>query len=410
MTTPTTYPFKRPGVYVSEQLLPLPQPETAPGTAVAAFVGTHSAGPTDPVKIRSWAQFQSLYGGFGTGLDYLPYQVYQYFANGGSAAWIQRATSSDSVAASTTILNVPIPARTTQTATPPGTAPSGSGTAPTAAVTGVVLATVTAPTINPEQGAIGIQWPALTPAASVDAYQVTCTATTPGAVAQLIWVPQGSGTLTAIFTNLAPGTTYTFQVTPYKGTSAGPSIATPPTFSTLTAYTGVPALKITAKGAGAFGNSLYIDLAPSWTLGKFHLFVKAGSTAAGSIVESWQDVSLIPTDPRYIVSLINSRIAGSSYITVANLMPGTPTPGTSQTPDASWTPVLASGIQLSGGSDGVQPVNLATVLAAGFAAIDDVLLINLCANTTASGGVPPQTVISAALNWIQARGNGFLVL
>ncbi|WP_156179115.1 hypothetical protein, partial [Saccharothrix sp. ST-888] len=60
-------------------------------------------------------------------------------------------------------------------------------------------------------------------------------------------------------------------------------------------------------------------------------------------------------------------------------------------------------LQPSGGSDGVQPVNLATVLAAGFAPIDDVLPINLCANTTASGRAPPHPVISAPLHWTLAR-------
>jgi phage tail sheath protein FI len=412
VTTPTpSYPFKRPGVYISETLLPLPQPATAPGTAIAAFVGTHAAGPSNPVKITSWSQFMTIYGGFGTGLDYLPYQVFQYFAQGGTQAWVQRAVASDAVQASTTILNVPIPPRVTQTATVGVAAPTGSGTAPASAVTGVVLATVTAPLINPEQAALSIQWPALTPTNSVDAYQVTCTATMPGAIGQSVWIAQGTGTLTATFTGLTPGTVYTFQVVPYKGATAGPSITTPPTFSTLPPYTSVPALRIAAKGAGAFGNNLFVDLVQSWNPGRFHMFIKNGSTAAGSLVESWQDVSLIPTDPRYVVSLVNSKISGSSYVTVTNLLPpGTPSQGTGQTPDASWTPVLATGVQLAGGSDGVQPVNLATTLSTGFGANDDVLLINLCANTSAPGGIPAQSVISAAIAWVQTRGNAFLVL
>lgn len=410
MTTPT-YPYKRPGVYISETLLPLPQPTSAPGTAIAAFIGTHAAGPTTPTKISSWSQFMSLFGGFGTGLDFLPYQVYQFFAQGGSQAWIQRATSSDAVAASTTVLNVPIPPRVTQTASIGVSAPTGTGTAPATAVTGVVLATVTAPLLNPEQAALSIQWPAITPTNTVDAYQVTCTATTPGAIAQSVWIAQGSGNLTATFTGLTPGATYTFQLVPFKGTTAGPSIATPPTFSTLPPYTAVPALRVTAKGAGAFGNNLFVDLVQSWNPGKFHLFVKNGSTAPGSIVESWQDVSLIPTDPRYIVSLVNSTVSGSNYITVTNLLPpATSSLGTGQIPDASWTPVLATGVQLAGGSDGVQAVNLATALSTGFGSIDDVLLINLCANSSAVGGIPAQSVVSAAINWVENRGNAFLVL
>jgi phage tail sheath protein FI len=374
-------------------------------------VGTHASGPTTPTKVTSWSQFAALYGGYGTGLDYLPFQVYQFFAQGGSQAWIQRAAASDAVAASTSILNVPIPPKVTQTASVGVAPPTGAGTAPTTAVTGVVLATVVAPLVNPEQAALGVQWPALTPAASVDAYQVTCTATTPGAIAQSVWIAQGSGTLTATFASLTPGTTYTFQVTPYKGATAGPPMASPPTFSTLPPYTPVPALRITAKGAGAFGNNIYVDLVQSWNPSRFHLFVKNGSTAPGSIVESWQDVSLTPTDPRYAVSLINSTVSGSNYVSVANLLPpATSSPGTGVIPDASWTPVLATGVQLAGGSDGVQAVNLATTLATGFGSIDDVLMINLCANSSATGGIPAQSVISAAIAWVQARGNAFLVL
>lgn len=63
MTTPTTFPYKRPGVYITEALNPLPQPISPPGLAVATYVGTHDAGPSTPVKVTSWEQFMSLYGG-----------------------------------------------------------------------------------------------------------------------------------------------------------------------------------------------------------------------------------------------------------------------------------------------------------------------------------------------------------
>jgi phage tail sheath protein FI len=414
MTTPV-YPYKRPGVYVSETLLPLPTPAVAPGTAVAAFVGTHNAGPTTPTLISSWAQFLSLYGGFGSGIDVLPFSVYEYFANGGNRAYILRAVASDAAAASVTLNNVPIPPASTQTPTPPGTAPTGSGTAPSNPVAGVTLTSVTSPVINPEQTALGVTFQSLTGTGNaIDAYLVTCTPPAgSGLTTQQVWFPQPGtqGACNIVFGGLQPGTTYTIQVVPYKGTSAGPGIASPPTFSTLAPYTAVPALKITALGLGAYGNNIYIDTAASWTSGRFHLFVKVGSDAAASLVETWQDVSLNPTDPRYVVSMLNAPQGGSAYIQVQNMLPpASPQPGTGQTPDGSWFPVLGNGFRLASGSDGVQAVNLSTSLTNQFASIADVLLLNLCGQFTANSGIPAQTVINAALSWVINRGRAFMVL
>jgi hypothetical protein len=410
MSTPT-YPYKRPGIYISETLLPLPTAAVAPGTAIGAFVGTHNSGPTIAKLVSSWAQFVSLYGGFGTGNDVLPYQVYQYFANGGDQAYILRAVASDAVAASLTVNNVPTNAASTQTPTPPGSAPTGSGSAPTLPVTVLALTSVTSPIINPEQTAIGVTFTATGSSGTVDAFKVVLTPPGSSPVSQTVWVPFVTGANGVVFTGLTPGTAYTVNVTPYKGTVAGPGMTTPGTFSTLAAYTPVPALTIRAKGLGAFGNLLYIDLVQSWTTGRFHLFVKVGSDASGALVESWQDVSLNPTDPRYAIAMINSSVGGSAYITLTNMLPpGSTSPGTGNTPDASWFPVLGNGTPLTAGSDGVAAVNLATSLTNGFAAIEDVLLLNLCGQFSASGSIPAQSVISAALAWIVARGAGFLVL
>src|SRR5206468_3189159 len=117
-------------VFISETLTPLPQQVSPPGTAVAAFIGVHDSGPSTPVKVTSWEQFMALYGGFGSGLNYLPFQVYNYFANGGRAAWILRATPTDSTASTLVIKNTPLPPSTTIVPTPAGTAPTGTGTAP----------------------------------------------------------------------------------------------------------------------------------------------------------------------------------------------------------------------------------------------------------------------------------------
>ncbi|MGW3153714.1 fibronectin type III domain-containing protein [Streptomyces sp. NPDC001089] len=413
MTTPTNFPYRRPGVYISETLKPLPQQVSPPGLAVASFVGTHDAGPSTPMKVTSWEQFMSLYGGFGNGLNYLPFQVYSYFANGGQAAWVLRATPGDSTAASLVVQNQPTPPAETIVATPDGTAPTGAGTAPTSKATAVALTTPSGSvTANPEQTAFMIEWNAITPLSSVEAYQVTVTNPDEGSFNRQIWVAQPtSGKPSAAFTDLAPDTTYSVQITPFKGGTAGSPMDTAATFTTAAGYTNVDALQIAARGRGAYGNQLYVSITPSWSTGRFHLFVKYGSTSSSALVETWQDLSLNPADPRYAVGLINSVTGGSTYVTITNLLPpSSATAGTGMTPDASWLPEYVTDAPLSTGTDGVQAVNLAQQLSDQFAAVSDVLLVNLCGNTSMTDHVPPATQINAALAWVESRRGGFLVL
>lgn len=410
----TTYPYKRPGVYVRETLAPLPQPTVPPGRAVAAFVGTHSTGPSVPTLVNSWEEFTAQYGGFGNGLHYLPFQVYAYFNNGGQRAWILRAVSSDAAAASYTVKNVPTEEAGHIVASPTGTATTGAGTKPTPKAANVQLTAVVAPvTRNPEPNALEIEWDAITPLANVDAYEVVLTDPADGTVTQTKWVTQpSSGKPKAAFTNLSASTLFSIQITPYKGATAGDPMTSPATFTTAALNTPQDALKISAQGKGVYGNSYFVSTAPSWTAGRFHVFVKYGSTLLTStLLESWQDVSLNPGDARYVVSLVNAKSSGSAHIQVANLLPpGTPATGTGTTPDDSWYPVTVTDAPLTGGTDGVAAINLAEALAAGFSTISDVLLVNLTGNTTMTDHIPASSQITAAMAWAEARNSAFLVI
>lgn len=93
----------RPGVFVTESLTPLTTAPTVPNQAVAAFVGTHNAGPVGPTLVTSWAQWRTLFGGFGSGSDFLPFAIYQYFANSGGQAYVVRAVAPDAVQAAVTL-------------------------------------------------------------------------------------------------------------------------------------------------------------------------------------------------------------------------------------------------------------------------------------------------------------------
>jgi len=95
---------KRPGVFVNETLLPLNNTAEVGGVSNAVFVGTNAAGgPTTPTLVTSWTQFTNLFGGFGSGADYLPFSVYEFFNNGGSACYVVRAVTASAVAASLTL-------------------------------------------------------------------------------------------------------------------------------------------------------------------------------------------------------------------------------------------------------------------------------------------------------------------
>lgn len=417
----TTAPFlyKRPGVYISEILKPLPEPTAAPGTAIGAFVGTHATGPATPQKVRSWAQFQSIYGGFGSGLDYLPFSVYQYFANGGNEAWILRATSPGATAARYTVQNIPnqVPPPAGWTQTPQGAAgPTVPGQVkPVGKVNTATFDPANTPT------AIRFEWTAVTPLNSVTQYRVRLTNTESGLpVGGDIWVAQPAGTTpkpVVTYLNMPPDTDLAVEIIPFMGTLAGDP-GTAITTATAAGNAPVDALEFVAKGTGAYGNNIYVSTTNSYDptdRTRFHLFIKYGLTHDSAVVvETWQDVSLWPSDSRYIVGMVNSPVAGSNYVNLAmKLPPPVPTPGTSPTPDGSWSLVRLDTQGLVGGQDSAgtaTPPDLAEALARGFASIDDVLLINLCGAVTLAGGVPEKTQIEAAIKWVEDRGRAFVLV
>ncbi|HEY3757418.1 MAG TPA: phage tail sheath C-terminal domain-containing protein [Opitutaceae bacterium] len=82
-----------PGVYI-EELPSGVHTITGVATSIAAFVGWAYQGPVDrTVLVESWSDFQSQFGGLSNynGIpNYLGYAVNQFFANGGSQAYIVR--------------------------------------------------------------------------------------------------------------------------------------------------------------------------------------------------------------------------------------------------------------------------------------------------------------------------------
>src|ERR1700677_4120791 len=82
-----------PGVYI-EELPSGVHTITGVATSIAAFVGWAPQGPTDQATlVQSWTDFANQFGGltqFQGQPNYLGFAVNQFFANGGSQAYIVR--------------------------------------------------------------------------------------------------------------------------------------------------------------------------------------------------------------------------------------------------------------------------------------------------------------------------------
>ena len=100
--------YLSPGVYV-EEFDSGATPMQGVSTSTAGFVGLAERGPVigEPQLVTSFADYKRMYGGYLSEAGYgsarfLPYAVEQFFANGGSRAYIMRAVPGDAKAGTVT--------------------------------------------------------------------------------------------------------------------------------------------------------------------------------------------------------------------------------------------------------------------------------------------------------------------
>ena len=100
--------YLSPGVYVEEYDSGA-TPMQGVSTSTAGFIGLAERGPVigQPQLVTSFADYKRMYGGYLSEAAYgssrfLPYAVEQFFANGGSRAYIMRAVPGDAKAAGIT--------------------------------------------------------------------------------------------------------------------------------------------------------------------------------------------------------------------------------------------------------------------------------------------------------------------
>lgn len=90
----------RPGVYVSEAPLNQVVPVNVATGTFGCFIGTALKGPTVPVLVRSWTDYENYFGGWSNNVS-LPLAMHQFFSNGGGQAYVRRVLNKTGVNAST---------------------------------------------------------------------------------------------------------------------------------------------------------------------------------------------------------------------------------------------------------------------------------------------------------------------
>jgi phage tail sheath protein FI len=165
------------------------------------------------------------------------------------------------------------------------------------------------------------------------------------------------------------------------------------------AGTPLATLRADAKNAGAWGNNLRVAVTDG-TTGRFNLLVYYGGTTAPFLVESFTDLSMIDTDPRYVETIVNSATAGSAYITVTDLDSATAAPGD--------TPAVQAGTALTTGVDGAaaSTAQLQAALTENTSPLDLVtgmLTINIPGETSTA-------VLATAATYASGRGDSIVIV
>src|SRR6516165_9501265 len=96
--------YQTPGVYLEPVDAVLPA-VTALRTDIARFVGIALCVPLhEAVPVRSWRQFQTIFGNFIPG-GYLAYSVKAFFENGGRKCYVVRVADRDAANSASAIIH-----------------------------------------------------------------------------------------------------------------------------------------------------------------------------------------------------------------------------------------------------------------------------------------------------------------
>jgi uncharacterized protein len=95
--------YSRPGVYISERLLPAPLPGGVTANAAGAVVAPFAQGPEAVTLVSSWYEFTKNFGGYNASYP-ATFQVSSFFQNGGRELYVKRLLANDADPASVDLL------------------------------------------------------------------------------------------------------------------------------------------------------------------------------------------------------------------------------------------------------------------------------------------------------------------
>lgn len=91
--------YNRPGVYITERLLPAPIAAAGTANAAGAILGDFAQGSEDVTLVTSWYDFTKKFGGYNVQYP-ATFGVGQFFQNGGGELYVKRVLADDAIAAS----------------------------------------------------------------------------------------------------------------------------------------------------------------------------------------------------------------------------------------------------------------------------------------------------------------------
>jgi len=94
--------YGRPGVYLTETLLPAPLAQGVATSAAGAVAAPFAQGPEIVTRVQSWTEFTSKFGGYNAAFPAV-FGVAQFFNNGGRELYVKRILHSDAAAATVSV-------------------------------------------------------------------------------------------------------------------------------------------------------------------------------------------------------------------------------------------------------------------------------------------------------------------
>jgi len=94
--------YGRPGVYISERLIPAPIPTTVNSTAAGACLAKLPQGPITVTRVTSWSEFAKLFGTYNIAYP-ATFGIGEFFKSGGNELYVRRVIGANADKAEITV-------------------------------------------------------------------------------------------------------------------------------------------------------------------------------------------------------------------------------------------------------------------------------------------------------------------